>query len=366
MNPIVALTIASMKMFLRSRQALFFSLFTPLIIMFIFGSVGFDKPQQMGVGLVTHNPNTFTQVFVDQIKKVSSFSVEEGNLDEEKAKLAAGKLTMVLDIPDDLMGLRMPGSAAPSLTAYVNGGQPMTVDSAMYALNQLVDKTTLAVTHTSEIFTVKQQSVSSHNLRYIEFLLPGLIALSVMQMSVFSVAFVFAQYKEKGVLKRLLATPMQPHQFVAANVITRLFVAVGQAIIFIIVGLWIFKVHLAGSFALVILCVVLGAIMFLGLGFTVSGLAKTVDAVPVIANLVVFPMFFLGNIFFSSSNMPPWLETISNLLPLSYFATALRDVMTKDAGFMDIKWKLLAMAIWGAALVTVATMTFSFVDKEAV
>jgi ABC-2 type transport system permease protein len=77
-------------------------------------------------------------------------------------------------------------------------------------------------------------------------------------------------------------------------------------------------------------------------------------------------MFFLGNIFFSSSNMPPWLETISNLLPLSYFATALRDVMTKDAGFMDIKWKLLAMAIWGAALVTVATMTFSFVDKEAV
>jgi ABC-2 type transport system permease protein len=85
-------------------------------------------------------------------------------------------------------------------------------------------------------------------LRYIEFLLPGLIALSVMQMSVFSVAFVFTQYKEKGVLKRLLATPMKPLQFVAANAITRLIVSVVQAAIFIVMGILLFKVHIIGSY----------------------------------------------------------------------------------------------------------------------
>jgi ABC-2 type transport system permease protein len=296
MNPIYALTIASMKMFLRSRQALFFSLFTPLIIMFIFGSIGFDKPQKIDVGLVTHHPTLHTTQFIDQFQQISSFSITEGTLKQE----------------------------------------------------------------------LNQQIVNSRNLRYIEFLLPGLIALSVMQMSVFSVAFVFTQYKEKGVLKRLLATPMLPHQFVLANVITRLFVAVAQAIIFIAIGLWLFNVHVVGSFALILLCVTLGAVMFLGLGFTVSGLAKTVDSVPVIANLVVFPMLFLGNVFFSNSNMPPWLATVSKLLPLSYFATVLRDVMTKGSTLLDIKWNLLAMALWGAALITVATMTFRFQDKEAV
>jgi ABC-2 type transport system permease protein len=366
MKPIYALTIASAKMFLRSRQALFFSLFTPLIIMFIFGSIGFDKPQKIDVGLVTHRPTLHTTQFVDQIKQVSSFSIEQGTLEQERAKLDAGKLTMVLDIPDELMSMPAPGSGPRSFTAYLNGGQPMAADSAIYVLNQLIDKTTLYILHAPTLFTVNQQTVNSRNMRYIEFLLPGLIALSVMQMSVFSVAFVFTQYKEKGVLKRLLATPMLPHQFVIANVITRMCVAVSQAVIFILLGTWIFKVHIVGSFPLILLCVTLGAVMFLGLGFTVSGLAKTVDAVPVIANLVVFPMLFLGNIFFSSSNMPPWLATLANLLPLSYFATALRDVMTKGAGFFDIKWNLLGMAIWGLALVTIATLTFSFQDREAV
>jgi ABC-2 type transport system permease protein len=264
------------------------------------------------------------------------------------------------------MTISPPSRGPGSITAYLNQGQPVQGNLAISILNQLIDKISLYIHHDQELFTIKQQAVDSHNARYIEFLLPGLIALAIMQMSVFSVAFVFTQYKEKGVLKRLLATPMQPHQFVFANVITRLGVAVGQAIIFIIVGMWLFKVRIVGSYALVLLCVTLGAVMFLGLGFTVSGLAKTVDSVPVIANLVVFPMLFLGNVFFSTSNMPHWLETFSNLLPLTYFSSAMRKVMTDGAGFMDIKWNLLAMTIWGVVLITVATFTFRFQDKEAV
>ncbi len=366
MNPIVALTIASAKMFIRSRQALFFSLFTPLIIMFIFGSTGFDKQQRISIGLAVHSPTLFTTQFIDQIKQISSFDVQQGTLEQERAQLEQGKLSLLLDIPDDLIAIPSPARPQGVITAYLNQGQPMQGNLAISILNQVIDQVTLHVYGKQALVTIEQQAVSSHNSRYIEFLLPGLIALSVMQMSVFSVAFVFTQYKEKGVLKRLLATPMLPHQFVFANVITRLCVAVGQAIIFIAVGLWLFKVHIVGSYGLVLLCVILGAVMFLGLGFTVSGVAKTVDSVPVIANLVVFPMLFLGNVFFSTSNMPRWLETFANLLPLTYFATAMRKVMTDGAGFLDIKWNLLAMAIWGIALITVATFTFRFQDKEAV
>jgi ABC-type multidrug transport system permease subunit len=133
----------------------------------------------------------------------------------------------------------------------------------------------------SPIVSVKQEEINAHNLRYIEFLLPGLIALSIMQMAVFSVAFVFTQYKEKGVLKRLLATPMRPIHFVLSNAITRLLVSIAQAAIFIVLGLVLFGVHVVGSYLLLALAVILGAFMFLGLGFTISGLAKTTDTVPV-------------------------------------------------------------------------------------
>ena len=101
--------------------------------------------------------------------------------------------------------------------------------------------------------------------------------------------------------------------------ITRLGVAVAQAIIFIFGGLWIFHVHMEGSFALVLLCVMLGAIMFLGLGFTVSGVGQdgrfsAGDCEPGRVSDV-----FSGEHFFSSSNMPPWLERIANVLPLELF-----------------------------------------------
>ncbi len=373
------LTIAALKMFLRSRQALFFTLFMPFFIMIIFGYIGFDKPQKIDVGLVVQNPTEQTQKFIDQIKEFQTFSIHEGVLEDEKTQLAEGNRAIVLDVPSDFMDVStksiqpqcIKAPCLPSInaipkeiTAYTNEGQAPQAQTVISVLSQFLDKTTLQAAKAPTLFKIDQVSVDSRNLRYIEFLLPGLIAMSVMQMAVFSVAFLFTQYKEKGVLKRLAATPMQPWQFVSANAITRLMVSVFQAAIFVGMGLILFKIHIQGSYFLLLLCVVLGALMFLGLGFTISGLAKTVDSVPVFANLIVFPMLFLGGTFFPITGMPGWLQNVAKFLPLTYLSTSMRDVMTKGSHFWDIKGDLLGMVIWAAILITLATITFSFQEKE--
>jgi len=356
------LTLASIKMFLRNRQALFFTLIMPLFIMLIFGYIGFDKPPVIEVGLVTHSPNAATGQFVEQIKGFSTFAIHEGALEEERVQLEEGNRAIILDIPDDLLP---PSSTPRSITAYLNAGQEGQAQTVVSVLNQFVTSMTLKEAHISPLVSIQSEDVNAHNLRYIEFLLPGLIALSVMQMAVFSVAFVFTQFKEKGVLKRLLATPMKPFHFVAANGITRLMVSLVQAAIFIGIGVLLFGVHVIGSYPLLALCVVLGTAMFLGLGFTISGFAKTVDTVPVIANLVVFPMMFLGGTFFAISSMPGWLQAIAKFLPLTFFSTALRDVMTKGAGFGDIWWDLLGMLVWAVILIALSTITFRFQEKDS-
>src|SRR5207253_3294624 len=129
------------------------------------------------------------------------------------------------------------------IVVYEHAGQAGQAQAVVAILNQFVSRATIAQAHVEPLFSIDEQTVNAHNLRYIEFLLPGLIALSIMQMSVFSVAFVFTQYKEKGTLKRLLATPMKPIQFVVANTITRLIVSVAQAAIFIIAGIILFHAH---------------------------------------------------------------------------------------------------------------------------
>lgn len=364
MKTTYALTVAALKMFIRSRQALFFSLFMPFVIMVIFGLVGFDKTPVFDVGLVAGHPQAQTQRLIDQLKGFSIFKIHTGTLSDELQELKNGNRAVVLNIPNDFITATAPAQPK-QLTVYVNESQQTQAQTVISALNQFLDKTSLALANAPTYFAIKQEAINAKNLTYIDFLLPGLIAMSVMQMSVLSVAFVFVQYKEKGVLKRLLATPMRPEQFVAANVVTRMIVSVVQTAIFIAAGILIMHAHVVGSYWLVLLCVVLGALMFLGLGFTVSGVSTTVDSVPAIANLIVFPMLFLGGTFFPISGMPAWLQAFAKLLPLTFFSTGLREVMTNNASIAAIKWDLLGMVAWAAVLITIAVMTFNFQEKES-
>ena len=359
----LALTIASLKMFLRNRQALFFSLFMPVTILLIFGSIDFERPAKLRIGLVLHTPAPQTERLVEALRSAEILTTYLGTLDAELAELERGKRTAVLDIPDNLFS---PGDEADSgqIAVYLNAARPMEAQMALSVLNQFANRALLAALNAPPLFTIKQ-SVQARNLRYIDFLLPGVIAMSVMQMSVFSVAFVFARYKEQGILKRLMATPMRPYQFVAANIITRLSMAVAQAFLFIVLGVAYFHVPIVGAYWLLALCVILGALMFLGLGFTISGLSKNIETVPVLANIVVFPMLLLGNVFFSASNMPAWLRLIADYLPLSFFSNALRGVMSDGAGPLGIKWDLIGMGVWAAVLIALAIVTFRLQERES-
>ncbi len=360
------LTLSAIKMFVRNRQALFFTLFIPVVIMTIFGLIGFDNVPKIDVGLVSDNPTPATQQFINQIKQVSAFTVQTGPEPDERAALAKGERALVLLIPSDL--IPAPDAKAPpstkTITALTNVGEQQQSQTALSIVSQMLDKTTLVLTQAPTLFELKTEEISARNLKYIDFLLPGIVAMAIMQMAVFSVAFVFVDYKEKGILKRLLATPMKPYQFVTANVITRLLVALAQSAVLIALGVWLYHSHVYGSYWLVLLISTLGGIMFLGLGFTISGIAKTVDAVPAIANLIVFPMLFLGGVFFPTDAMPIWLQHIVQYLPLSYFSNALREVMANGAGFSVIAYDVYWMAGWAAVLVVLAMLTFRLEERR--
>lgn len=351
-------------MFVRNRQALFFTLFMPIIIMTIFGLIGFDKVPKTDVGVVTANPTPATQQFIDQLKGISAFSVTVGTEAGERSALSKGDRSVVLLIPDDLIPSGQGKPEVQTIIVLKNVGKEQQAQTAITVMNQLLDKTTLAIVRAPQLFDLHIESINARNIRYIDFLLPGIVALSIMQMAVFSVAFVFVDYKEKGILKRLIATPMKPYQFVTANVITRLLVAIFQAAILITIGVMAFHSHVVGSYLLILPAIILGAVMFLGLGFAISGLAKTVDAVPAIANLIVFPMLFLGGTFFPTDAMPGWLQGIVQYLPLSYLSHALREVMANGAGFSTIGRDLAFMSGWAVLLIVLAIFTFRFEERR--
>lgn len=364
------LTVAAIKMFVRNRQALFFTLFMPLIIMTIFGLIGFDKLPVIKIGVVTNAPTAGTTAFVGQLKEIPNVELTVGTEEAERQALKKNDRAAVFMFPGDLIADVPPIGSRPqqfspkTVTVLENVAQQQYAKTAETILNQALDKTALAMVGAPKFFELKTEDVSVKKTRYIDFLLPGIVGLALMQMAVFSVAFIFTDYKEKGILKRLVATPMKPSQFLTANVITRLIVAMAQTAVLITVGILLYKTHVYGAWWLIALIATLGAIMFLGLGFTISGLAKTVDAVPAIANLIVFPMLFLGGTFFPIDTMPVWLQHVVKFLPLQYLTHSLREVMANGAGLSAVATDLYWMLGWSAALIMLANLTFGFEEKR--
>lgn len=335
--------------------------------MTVLGLINFDKATVIDVGIVLSGPPTpGTAQFVDALKNVPVFKVHEGIENDERQALVDDKRAVVLVVPANLIPSPdvFPSQGSNEIRVFSNANQGSASATATNIISGILDKIALKVSGGGNLFTLNTEEVNSHHLKYIDFLLPGLIALSVMQMSVFSVAFVFVTYKEKGILKRLVATPMRPSTFVLSNVITRLLVSLIQTAVFIALGVLVFKAHVIGSYWLLFVIALFGSLMFLGLGFTISGLASTVESVPPIANLVALPMIFLGGTFFSIDSFPVWLGRVAKYLPLTFFSDAMRSVMTKGSDFSQISSDIWWMLGWAIVLVILANISFGFEEKR--
>ena len=182
--------------------------------------------------------------------------------------------------------------------------------------------------------------------------------MSIMQMGLFSVAFSFVQLKSRGILRRLLATPVRPASFLFAQVSTRLTVSVLQTLVLIGLAVVAFDIHLAGNLGAIVLLALLGGAVFVSMGFAVSGWAGSEDVAAPVANAIALPMMFLSGVFFPRDAMPETLRAVADFLPLSYLADALRDVAI-DGQTLWSQWDdVLGLTVWLAVTFFVAVRLF--------
>ena len=204
---------------------------------------------------------------------------------------------------------------------------------------------------------VSPQTVQTENLNFISYFVPSILAMSVMQVGIFAAVPLVAD-REKGILKRLSATPLRRWQLVGSNTVMRLLIALVQTIIIVGVGVSFFGVEVTGSLLLAAAFVALGAVSFLALGYVLASFTRTEEAANGITQVVQFPMMFLSGVFFPLEAMPQFLQSVARLIPLTYLADALRQVMVGGTPFASLWVCALVLLGWLVVCFAIASRKF--------
>ena len=345
------LIVVALKMFIRQKEAVLWTILLPLFMVFLFSFVNFEGMGTVTLGVVNRSQDT---TLVALLRQMKTLKIREGEEAAEIAELKKGDRALVLVLP---LAFRPLGQD--SLTLYMNAERPQETQAGRVIIQRALDELIFQSNNIPRP-TLHTEMVNSRNLSYIDFLLPGVLAMSIMNSGIFGVAFGFVVLKKRGILRRLLATPMNPSDFLISQVVSRLFVLMLQVAIMIGAGMLLFKLHFIGSIFNMFVVGILGGIVFLSIGFALSGTSKSEDQVAPLANIVTLPMMFLSGVFFSRSSLPGIAHTITGFFPLTYLADGLRNVAIEGATLTMIWPQLLGLTVWSIVMIFVATKAFKW------
>jgi ABC-2 type transport system permease protein len=350
----------SLRSYYRNGQAIAFGLVFPMIIMIIFGVLNLGAAPKSDITVIDRAHNADSKRFTDALGQGDlggSLKLhDDASQDAALAELNKGHRDLVVVVPEGWSA-----SGQKPLQSFLNQARPTQSGAAQAIVSQVAGGTFAGGTGAAAgppAYALIPQKIPGKNMTYTDFLVPGIIGMTVMQTGVFSIAFVVVRLKGSGVLRRLMATPMSKLEFLGAEVITRLIMGVIQICLLIGIATLLLGFHLGGSVPLMVLIASLASAVFISLGFVVSSLSKNEDSVPAIANILVLPMMFLIGVFFSTDSIPSWLRVVSDRLPLTYLNDALRGIAIEGKTVSDLGGDVLGLLVWLVILAFAATRLF--------
>jgi ABC-type polysaccharide/polyol phosphate export permease len=200
--------------------------------------------------------------------------------------------------------------------------------------------------------------VTEHGSRYIDFLFPGLIGMSLMGTGLWAIGMAIADMRQRKVLKRLLVTPMRRTSFLASFLCSRILFLALELLLIVSFGVWVLEVPFRSSVAAFGLVSLLGAVSFSAIGLLAAARVKTIEGISGMLNLVMVPMWLGSGVFFPYERFPEGIHPILRVLPLTPVNDALRAAMIDGAGVADVLPELALIVMWTVVTFAVALRIF--------
>ena len=285
-----------------------------IVIGFAFAFSG-DIGQQFKVGVINESSATDAATTFLNLKHLDFYPVD----DQAKAivKVQRHQVDLLLD--------------AKTQQYWVNSESP-----AGYLVEKILQ------TDVSDNFS--RQAVTGKQIRYLDWVVPGILSMNMMFSALFGVGFVIVRYRKNGMLKRLKATPITAFEYLSAQVVSRmLLIMVVTAFVFYGTGLFI-DFAMYGSHLSLFFVFALGALSMISLGLVVAARVTSEETAGGLLNLFSWPMMFFSGVWFSLEGAAPAVQAIAEVFPLTHVTAAARSIMVDGAGLLDVSYHLLVLA----------------------
>lgn len=349
MRAFLAMISTSIKIFVRNRSALFFGVMFPIILMVLIG-LAFGRTDNLvfRVSVVDEGNPRVAAPLLAGLRGVTVFTIFEESRIQALAQLRDGKRSLVVVIPKQ----------GATLEAFYDSSREQSSQAALTILQRFVAEANLRLSGAPALLQVSASAVAGQRANFFDFLMPGILAMTIAQTGLMGVSFMVAGMRERLVLKRVMATPVPPLAFLGGLVGRSSIIQLMQVAIIFMVGTFVFGAHTRGSLLDLGVLAVIGAVAFFAMGFAISSLSKTSESANLLGGLVNFPMMFLAGTFWPRDLMPEAIQPVIGYLPLSPLVDAMRGVGATGEPLSHYVWAVGYLLAWAAGAFVIAARRF--------
>lgn len=328
MKKFIALVYARTMEFVRDRGTFFWNLLFPVVLVvgFSFAFSGNDETMfKVGVlGDSTQLEGSFLELKAIEIIQY------DGDPQPVLEKLRRHQIDMILNFDDN----------------------------SYYLNNESSSTEVLKSLSRSDLAGFSEKEINGKAIRYVDWLVPGIIGMNMLFSCMFGVGFVIVRYRKNGVLKRMKATPVTPLTFISAQMVSRFFIVLITSIL-VFTGTNLFLHFVVnGSYLLLILLTILAILCMISLGLIFAARLKSEELASGLMNLVTFPMMIFSGVFFSLEGTPRIMQNAAKIFPLTHFIEGARAVMIDGAGLLQILPNIAALGGMTVIFLLIASVFF--------
>jgi ABC-2 type transport system permease protein len=367
--------------FSRSKMGMIMVIIMPLFMMIMVGFIFPDSTVMIEdapiaiANLDSGNMGTNFTANLGQINSQSGMMVltSATGMDEIRTQIYDGKIDGGIVISENFTADILSGrqgiitiitdQSNPQLAMQTQSALSMTISQmgtnyALIDLNHtygISNETTLA---TIKPYTVEVESLIPNDPSYFQFVAPGIMAMVVMMSLMTGLPHAISYEKDTGTLDGMLVAPIRRLSIILGKVLAQTTRGMFQGVIILILAILLFGVVIYGNILLVFFIMFLSVFSFVGLGILITSFTDKEETASMMMMTIMFPMMFLGGVFFPIEQMPGFMQTISQFLPLTYATSALRKVMILGAGPESIMTEVAFMLAFGLIFLAIAVPMF--------